>query len=189
MKSIGNKPNTNVQPNFSFNIPPSLFYLYTRWHNRKGMWYSSDTFSFEPLNILNVLCIPCFSICLKPKVLLMFKMSCLPLMVPQKIHLYSRAKDLCMYTLMMRSVKTGRCRKMQNWVFGLILKLKVSSSQNCLNFVSMTFTSKVIIKWCWVVLYCYILVFLLFQAISQNVHLWHPMGFPKSHHIYVSMAH
>ena len=58
---------------------------------------------------------------------------------------------------------------MQNWVFGLILKLQVSSFQNCLNFVSMTFTLKVIIKWCWAVLYCYILVFLLFQAISQNV--------------------
>ena len=34
------------------------------------------------------------------------------------------------------------------------------------------------IKWWWVVLHCYILVFLLFQAISQNVILSHPMGFP-----------
>ena len=50
------------------------------------------------------------------------------------------------------------CRKMQNWVLGLILKLTVSSFQNCLNFVSMTFTSKVIIKWCWVVLYYYLLI-------------------------------
>ena len=84
-------------------------------------------------------------------------------------------------TYVMRSVKT---RRMSHWVLGLILKLKVSSFQNCLNFVSMTFTSKVIIKWCWVVLYCYILVFLLFQAISQNVVLRHPTGFPRSHHIY-----
>ena len=85
-------------------------------------------------------------------------------------------------TYVMRSVKT---RRMSHWVLGLILKLKVSSFQNCLNFVSMIFTSKVIIiKWCWVVLYCYILVFLLFQAISQNVVLRHPTGFPRSHHIY-----
>ena len=43
--------------------------------------------------------------------------------------------------------------KMQNWLFGL--NFKFSSFQNCLNFVSRTTTSKVIIKWCWVVLYCY----------------------------------
>ena len=36
----------------------------------------------------------------------------------------------------MRSVKTRRMSQMQNWVFGLILKLQVSSFQNCLNFVS-----------------------------------------------------
>ena len=75
------------------------------------------------------------------------------------------------------------CRKMQNWVFDLILILQKSSFQNCLNVLSTTSTSKVIIKWCWVVLCCYILVFSLFQAISQNVILRHPTGFPRSHHI------
>ena len=54
----------------------------------------------------------------------------------------------------------------------------MSSFQNCLNLVWTTSTSKVIIKWCWVVLYCYILVFLLFQAISQNIIFWH---FSKCH--------
>ena len=82
---------------------------------------------------------------------------------------------------------------MQNWVFGLILKLKVNTFQNCLNFVSVTFTSKVITKWCWVVLYHYILgfffffffFFLLFEAISQNVVLRHTTGYPRSHHKYL----
>ena len=42
---------------------------------------------------------------------------------------------------MMQSAKIVRCSKMQNWVYGLILKLYVSSFQNLLNCVSMTFTS------------------------------------------------
>ena len=78
--------------------------------------------------------------------------------IPKTYFIQNDTCSLCesaSYTYMMRSVKTIGCRKMQNLVFGLILKLKVSSFQNCLNFVSMTFTSKVIIKWCWAVLYCY----------------------------------
>ena len=85
----------------------------------------------------------------------------------------------CILTFVMRSVKTRQMLENAKLSFWSHFKAKSEYFPELFNFFSMTFTSKVTIKWWWVVLYCYILVFSLFQAISQNVVVRHPMGFSQ----------
>ena len=104
-------------------------------------------------------------------------------------HLWGLTKDITLkmwhdtmqWVNVMWSVKTRRMSQNAKLSFWSQFIATSELFPELFKFVSTTSTSKVIIKWCWVVLYCYTLVFFLFQAISQNVILRHPMGFPRLH--------